>query len=157
MATKYSGATALIFVLAACVLARGSGSAGARLRRVALCVVLFGLAALAANPYFLLDDAFYLRDFLRLLLKQPATVAFGQWGTSPWLRFGRVLSLGCGWAPLGLALAGGIALLARRPYLPDICPTGYHRYGFSPSGRSLCHGPTQSGQGDHGSSECQNA
>lgn len=111
IATKYTAGIVLVTVVAA---ALASPVAHARLRNLALAVVLMCAGFAAANPYALLDDEAF-REGLR---KQTETAGedggkLGLADTSGWAYYLHTFTWGFGWLPSLFALGGAAALLAR--------------------------------------------
>jgi 4-amino-4-deoxy-L-arabinose transferase-like glycosyltransferase len=109
-AIKYSSA----FALAAAVLAAAlAGPIGARLRRVGLTVLAFGVAVATTNHFVWADFA----NFIRQLSDQVAITGSGHWAatTNPAAFYPRTLAdAGPGWALLLLGVAFGAYALATR-------------------------------------------
>jgi len=113
-ATKYTGGTALFFPLLSALVCRRTQSPWRRVMKVAAGGAVFAVCALLANPYLLLDDLYYLRDFLFMLRSGEECTEFCSGGMSTWLSFPNLLRTGTGCIGSAVGVIGLGLMVCRR-------------------------------------------
>ncbi len=123
-ATKYTGGAALFFPLLGALVRGPARPLRLRLLIAAACGAIFAGAVLLANPFFLLDGQYYLRDFLSILGSDESFTRFSSGGVPTWQAFPGILRLSTGWIGSVIGVVGLILMACRRPRWAIVMATG---------------------------------
>lgn len=123
-ATKYSGGTAIFPPLMAALVCHRARALRQRVLIAMACGGLFAIGALLANPYFLLDEQYYLHDFLFMLRSEERCTDFSSGGVPTWLSFPGSLRMGAGWVGSIVGVVGLGLMACRRRRLAVVMLTG---------------------------------